>query len=75
MLSQEIKYELRRIASLFASIVDDATIECYLSLITLKYVSDKGIGMAQVSDFEKYRRVSDYFRDMKTSDYPVDDVP
>lgn len=74
MLSQEIKYELRRIASLFASIVDDATIECYLSLITLKYVSDKGIGMSQVSDFEKYRRVSDYFRDMKTSDYPVDDV-
>ncbi len=75
MLNQEVKYELRRMAALFASIVDDVAIECYLSLITLKYVSDKGIGMSQVSDFEKYRRVSDYFRDMKTSDYPADDVP
>ena len=74
MLNQEIKYELRRMAALFASIVDDAAIECYLSLITLKYVSDKGIGMSQVSDFEKYRRVSDYFRDMKSSTYPTDDI-
>ena len=74
MLSQEIKYELRRMAALFASIVDDAAIECYLSLITLKYISDKGIGMSQVSDFEKYRRVSEYFRDMKTIDYPADDI-
>lgn len=74
MLNQEIKYELRRMAALFASIVDDAAIECYLSLITLKYVSDKGIGMSQVSDFEKYRRVSDYFRDIKSSTYPTDDI-
>ena len=74
MLNQEIKYELRRMAALFASIVDDVAIECYLSLITLKYVSDKGIGMSQVSDFEKYRRVSDYFRDMKSSTYPTDDI-
>lgn len=74
MLNQEIKYELRRMAALFASIVDDAAIECYLSIITLKYVSDKGIGMAQVSDFEKYRRVSDYFRGMKASDYPGADI-
>ena len=74
MLRQESKYELRKIAALFPNMIEDMAIECYLSLITLKYISQKGIGLSDVADYEKYRRVSDYFGNIKNTEYPADAI-
>lgn len=74
MLSERIKLELRRFAALFASNEINYPVNCYLWIITLKYGADKGIGMTDISDFEKYNKVSKFFLDPEQYEYPENEI-
>ena len=61
MLTREKITNLRRFASVYASIDQRDTVLRYLSLIYIKYVAETGIGMAGGEDFSAYAKVMKCF--------------